>query len=180
MSDALTLDLSDLPKQQAAPLQLDLSDLPKASQPIAPYAGEDKGSQLSSYTPDSWLQDEIPAAPSQPLFTSVPRPPERIYRENAPQILQDVWDKAKGVQMPGPRREHELGPDLPEVPTLGAVGNWLATGNWQPESALPNEPTGIVENMEEGLRAASAHVASNVISLIGAPMEMEGQPSRSE
>ena len=98
-------------------------ELPKPE--TVPYAGEDQGSQLSSYDPDSWINDKISAAPVQALFASVPRPPERLYRENAPQILQDIWNAASPEPTVGPLREHPLPPDqrgltLADPPTAAA------------------------------------------------------------
>jgi hypothetical protein len=97
-------------------------ELPKPE--TVPYAGEDQGSQLSSYNPDSWISGKIPA-PAQPLFASVPRPPERLYRENAPKILQDIWNAASPEPIVGPLREHPLPPDqrgltLADPPTAAA------------------------------------------------------------
>jgi hypothetical protein len=98
----------------------------------------------------------------------VPRPPERLYRENAPQILQDIWNAASPEPTVGPLREHPLRPDVRQ--TLWTLFK---------QQALPNEPTGIVENMQAGLRQASALLAANVISLIGSPMD-ENEPTREE
>ena len=93
----MAFDFSAFPEDQnaASPKEMpfDFSGFPEQPKPeTVPYAGEDQGSQLSSYDPGSWINAEIPAAPAQPLFASVTRPPERLYRENAPQILQDIWE----------------------------------------------------------------------------------------
>ena len=170
----MAFDFSVFPEDQnrtsTKEMPFDFSAFPEQPKPETfPYAGEDQGSQLSSYTPDSWINDKIPAAPAQPLFTSVTRPPERLYRENAPQILQDIWNAASPEPAVGPLREHPLRPDVRQP-------LWTLFK----EQALPNEPTGIVENMEAGLRQASAHMAANVISLIGSPMDENGGPTREE
>ena len=169
----MRFDFSAFPEDQnpasTKEMPFDFSIFPEQPRTeTVPYVGEDHGSQLSSYNPDSWTNDKIPAAPAQPLFTSAPRPPERLYRENAPQILQDIWNAASPEPTVGPLREHPLRPDVRQ--TLWTLFK---------QQALPNEPTGIVENMEAGLRQASAHVAANVISLIGSPMD-ENEPTREE
>ncbi|GEM_PF-1715490 len=170
----MAFDFSAFPEDQnpasTKEMRFDFSVFPEQPKTeTVPYAGEDHGSQLSSYNPDSWINDKIPAAPAQLLFASVTRPPERLYRENAPQILQDIWNAASPEPTVGPLREHPLRPDVRQP-------LWTLFK----EQALPNEPTGIVENMEAGLRQASAHVAANVISLIGAPMDENGGPTREE
>ncbi len=170
----MPFDFSAFPEEQnpATPKEMpfDFSIFPEKPKPETfPYAGGNLGSQLSSYYPDHWINDKIPAAPSQPLFTSVPRQPEQLYRENAQQILQDIWNAASPEPTVGPLREHPLRPDVRQP-------LWTLFK----KQALPNEPTGIVENMEAGLRQASAHVAANVISLIGAPMDVSGGPTREE
>ncbi|MGA2936692.1 MAG: hypothetical protein ABSF52_06270 [Syntrophobacteraceae bacterium] len=169
MPNEMAFDFSLIP-DAPKPMQFDFSGIPDKPKPErTPYAGEDQGSQLISYTPDSWINDEIPAAPAQPLFTPVPRPPERLYRENAPQILQDTWNAASPEPTVGPLREHPLRPDVRKP-------LWTLFK----EQALPSEPTGILENLEAGLRQASAHVAANVISLIGFPTDESGGPTRAE
>ena len=170
----MAFDFSAFPEDQnpasTKEMRFDFSVFPEQPKTeTVPYAGEDHGSQLSSYNPDSWINDKIPAAPAQLLFASVTRPPERLYRENAPQILQDIWNAASPEPTVGPLREHPLRPDVRQP-------LWTLFK----EQALPNEPTGIVENMEAGLRQASAHVAANVISLIGSPMDENGGPTREE
>ena len=126
----MPFDFSAFPEDQnrVSPKEMpfDFSIFPEQPQPeTVPYAGEDQGSQLSSYDPDSWINDKIPAAPAQPLFASVPRPPERLYRENAQQILQDIWNAASPEPTVGPLREHPLPPDqsaltLADSPTAAA------------------------------------------------------------
>ena len=170
----MAFDFSAFPEDQnrVSPKEMpfDFSIFPEQPKPqTVSYAGEDQGSQLSSYGPDSWINDKIPAAPAQPLFASVPRPPERLYRENAQQILQDIWNAASPEPTVGPLREHPLRLDVRQP-------LWTLFK----EQALPNEPAGIVENMEVGLRSASAHLAANVISLIGSPMDESGGPTREE
>ena len=42
------------------------------------------------------------------IFASVPRPAERLYLENARQILQDIWNQASPPPTVGPLEEHPL------------------------------------------------------------------------
>ncbi|MFZ0932601.1 MAG: hypothetical protein WAN11_28635, partial [Syntrophobacteraceae bacterium] len=170
----MPFDFSAFPEEQnpATPKEMpfDFSIFPEQPKTeTIRYEGEDLGSQLTAYAPDSWMNDKIPAAPAHPFFTSMTRPPERLYRKNAPQILQDIWNAASPEPTVGPLREHPLRPDVRQ-----------ALWTLFKEEALPNEPTGIVENMEAGLRQVSAHVAANVISLIGSPMDENGGPTRAE
>ncbi len=133
-------DFSLLPDQ---PKQYDFSALPDQPWP-----------ELS---PDQMIPDfgdQSGYAPAQPLFTSVPRPPERLYRENAPQILQDVWNTASPESMVGPLREHQLRPDL----RMDSPGVY----------ALPDEPyipANLMQEAEMGLRKGAAYSAAYVLSL---------------
>ena len=168
-------DFSLLPDQPKPQYEFSiLPDQPKSE--ITPdWMGEappkpEPGMWAGEMPPAGWHDDIIvPPAPAQPLFTSVPRPPERLYRENAPQLLQDIRNATSPEPTVGPIREHPLRPDIRQP-------LWTLFK----EQALPNEPTGVVENMEAGLRQASAHVAAKVISLIGSPMDDSGGPTREE
>lgn len=99
-------------------------------------------------------------------FQGAPRPPERLYRENAPQLLQDVWNLSEGgAPEVGPLREQQVRPDVREVPTLASLSKWFVSGRYKPELALPNEPTGVIENTEAGLRLGVASTAADILSL---------------
>ncbi len=154
----MAFDFSAFPEDQnrVSPKEMpfDFSIFPEQPRPqTVSYAGEDQGSQLSSYDPDSWINDKIPAAPAQPLFASVPRPPERLYRENAPQILQDIWNAASPEPTVGPLREHSLRPDVRQP-------LWTLFK----EQALPNEPTGLIESSNVGLARGAAKAMSELLS----------------
>ena len=73
----MAFDFSIFPEEQvpATPkdMPFDFSAFPEQPKSeTVPYAGEDHGSQLSSYNTDSWINGKIPSARAQPLFTSVP------------------------------------------------------------------------------------------------------------
>ena len=67
----MLFDFSAFPEEQKPALSkvmfFDFSAFPEQPKPeTVPYTGEDRGSQLSSYNPDSWINDKIPAAAAQP------------------------------------------------------------------------------------------------------------------
>ena len=101
-----------------------------------------------------------------------------MLRENAPQLLQDVWNHAEGgAALVGPLRGHALRPDLRAVVPgqTGAFGEKLLK---QPFLVLPNEATNPLEEAEAGARLVFTHIASNVFSIAYAltPRE-EGESS---
>ena len=104
MPDSLLagLDLSsipDAPKPKSLLEGLDLSSIPDAPKPQLPFVGEDAGSQPSSYNPDAWINDEIPAAPAQPIIAGFPtRPASRLYRENALALISYLQRRRESRQ----------------------------------------------------------------------------------
>jgi hypothetical protein len=145
-------DLSLLPDQ---PKQYDFSALP--DQPKNLLAGE---APPVGMMPDLYTSDEqVPSTGARPLFETGPRPPERLYRENAPQLLQDVWNQASPAPAAGPVREHPLRPDIRQEIT------WLGLRDREP--LLPNE-LNTMENIPvgfaRGIAGAAAFVVSNIYS----------------
>ncbi|MGA2404327.1 MAG: hypothetical protein ABSG91_21935 [Syntrophobacteraceae bacterium] len=141
-------DFSRLPDQ---PKQYDFSALP--DQPGIFLTGD---APPVGMMPDLYTGEQVPDTGAKPLFTPTyrPRPPERLYRENAPQILQDLWNITCPVPTVGPLREHQLRPDL----RMDSPGVY----------ALPDEPyipANLSEEAEIGLRRGAAHVAAGVLSL---------------
>ena len=146
----IKLDLSGIPDAIPKTMKLDLSGIPDANPPLV---------VTSDYTGPDYMP------PSVENFTAIqygtPRAPERLLRENAPELQQDLWNQTGPHPTMGPLRDKPLRPDLRMVDTT--VFGLPGLGSKQ--LSLPNEPTGIVENLETGLRRGAAHVASNVMSL---------------
>lgn len=137
-------DFSLLPDQ---PKQYDFSalpDQPEAQSTLAP----------SEQMPDFGNQTIVPSMTPIDLFTSVPRQPERLYRENAPQILQDLWNITCPAPTVGPLREHQLRPDL----SMDSPGVYALSDE-------PYIPANFSEEAEIGLRKGAASAAADVLSL---------------
>ena len=125
------LDLSsipDEPKPQLLLAGLDLSSIP--DQP-GTLTGEPPSVGMML---DLWNQDQIPATGAKSILASVPRPAERLHLENAPQILQDIWNQASPPPTVGPLAEHPLrlypmGLITVDLPTAEANDtNYLGSG----------------------------------------------------
>ncbi|MGA2401284.1 MAG: hypothetical protein ABSG91_06210 [Syntrophobacteraceae bacterium] len=187
MVESQVMDLSslNLPDAEQQPRVMDLSSLNLPDVPESPDMPnvELAENPLSADAPGMWDQNtyfDIPPAPRSP-FRYASRPPERLSRENAPQFMQDVWEKTAPLSTAGPLRSHPLRPDLRVVvPGVGS-GEWSdAKLPAEPIYALPNEASGFFEEAEGGARQAFANaaalVASNVLRLANALMpRQEGE-----
>ncbi len=146
MSD---FDLSALPDQPKTSSQFDLSALP--DQPGNFLTGDPPPTGMM---PDLWADETvIPPADAQPLFTldtGPPQAPPELWRENASELEQAVWNYGKPPTMLGPNMEHELRSDV-------------------------SYATGIEENVGAGLLSGINHVVSNLISL---PAALTPEPAR--
>ncbi len=132
---------------------VDLSSIPDAPKPQSLLAGVD----LSAFAdapkaPEPAPSDQIPmegVSEANQNYTGIlpkftpPAAPQNLWRENAPQIQQEVWDTAEG-QPPavGPVRAHPLGPDVQYA-------------------------TGLVENLAVGLDNVFSHLTANLASIVG-------------
>jgi hypothetical protein len=100
----LTLDLSDLPKQQSAPLQLDLSDLPKAG--AARYVDETIAQKAKPE--DSWFWQSLESSDTlKPYAQKV-----REYVES-PTDTKGAWDWLTSTV---PKSAAQLGVGLARTP----------------------------------------------------------------
>ncbi len=128
-------DLSVLPDQ---PKQYDLSLLP--DQPKAlPTQGISPYDEFNQPIP-SETDAAISAANQRAPMYAQPPAPANLLRENAPQIQQDVWNMASPPPTVGPILEHPLRPDV-------------------------SYATGVMQNLEVGLRLGFDRVVANLISL---------------
>lgn len=101
--------------------------------------------------------------PERLFYDQVTNPESRYYNPFAPPLPEGNL---------GPRRARPLRPDLREVDTT--VFGIPGLGSKQ--LALPNEPTGVVENLESGLREGTAHVVAKLLSLFSGGTPEAAQP----